>query len=495
MHKSSFIEIIRTFSPKELIKFGDMLSSPYFNKNKNLIKLFDEIKKYAPSFDDDNLEKEKVWNKMFPGKEYNYGIMKNLIHELTGLCEMFITLEYYVKAEYKYEMDLINSLYFRDLPKLSLSKTKSFENSFKKEFDNNNIFSFTYYLENSVHVNDLKQRLIYYYADKRDNFESIDLACEHLLYCFLYESFIFFQNILQLKLTGNKTKPENLLELFFKNLEESEFFNDLFDLISKKQDKISQTVIGFYYWYKTCSTTDNSEHYFRFKNFLKENITMFPVDEWDSLYQGLATGLSNINLPNLENSIETFEINQMIISNKMLFANGGLINFTRFISIIENACCLSKTDFAEKFYHEHYRLLPDELKECVGYYSQARIRFAKSDYGETLNLLSRIQNEPLMLKYFAKNIYMMTLYEKNDVESFEFALDSFRHFAKRNKLSHEASFISYSTFCNYIKTFFKLRENFDRYEFDILTDMLKKNKSAHVMWLNEKLAQIESINK
>ena len=33
-------------------------------------------------FENENLEKERVWNKLFPGKSYNYGIMKNIIHDL-----------------------------------------------------------------------------------------------------------------------------------------------------------------------------------------------------------------------------------------------------------------------------------------------------------------------------------------------------------------------------------------------------------------------------
>ena len=493
MLKSSLLEILRTFTKQEMIKFEDFLRSPYFNKKENVLKFFLVIKKYAPAFDNGDLEKETIWKKQFPDKKYNYGIMKNLIHDLGKLTETFITLEFYNKADYKKDRDLIYSMYFRDLPKLSLAKTKIFENNFKNQFHKNDIFSFSHYMENAIHVYDLKQRLLYSNNDKSDKMESIDLACEYTVYNFLYISFIYYQNILKLKLDRNKEKIENLLEYFLGRLDGSEILEELIDLIKKKPDKLSKTIMCFYYSYKSLSTNNSVECYYNFKNFLKENISMFPVDEWDSLYQILASCLSNLKLPNLENNKETFEINQMIFSKGLIYANTRLIPYSRFISVIENSCILGKTKFAEIFLDEYKHMLPEDVKENTGYYSLARIAFAKSEFQETLNLLSKIQNEPLMLKYYIKNLYMMSCYELKYYEPFLNALDSFRHFAKRNKLSNEVSQISFSKFGENIKTLFKLRENFESYEFEKMCNLLKENKSVHSTWLDEQLAAIKKL--
>ncbi|MBK9332694.1 MAG: hypothetical protein IPM96_09925 [Ignavibacteria bacterium] len=59
MLKSSLLEIIRTFTKQELIKFEDFVRSPYFNKKENVINLFLEIKKYSPDYENENLKKEK----------------------------------------------------------------------------------------------------------------------------------------------------------------------------------------------------------------------------------------------------------------------------------------------------------------------------------------------------------------------------------------------------------------------------------------------------
>lgn len=126
MLKSTLLELIRTFSKEELLKFEDFVRSPYFNKKANVIKLFLEIKKHAPEFKDDGLAKEKLWNDIFPGKEYNYGVMKNFIHDLTWLSEQFILIEQYTGNSLQCEYDLIEAANDRNIPKYTSTKIDQF---------------------------------------------------------------------------------------------------------------------------------------------------------------------------------------------------------------------------------------------------------------------------------------------------------------------------------------------------------------------------------
>lgn len=86
MQKSTVIEILRTFTQDELKEFEDFVSSPYFNKNKSINKLYDVVRKYHPDFKSDDIKKENLWKRIYPGKKYNYGTMKNLIFDLNRLA-------------------------------------------------------------------------------------------------------------------------------------------------------------------------------------------------------------------------------------------------------------------------------------------------------------------------------------------------------------------------------------------------------------------------
>ncbi|HMS65746.1 MAG TPA: hypothetical protein PKD83_10905 [Ignavibacteria bacterium] len=93
MLNTSLLEILRTFDKAELKRFEDFVQSPYFNKKTIIIKLFKNLKKYAPDFKKDNLKREIVWKSLYPEKEFNYGVMKNLIYDLTQLVERFLAEE------------------------------------------------------------------------------------------------------------------------------------------------------------------------------------------------------------------------------------------------------------------------------------------------------------------------------------------------------------------------------------------------------------------
>lgn len=133
MIKSSLLEILRTFSKQELIKFEDFIRSPYFNKNENVLKLFLVIKKYAPAFNDPDLNKEIVWKSLFPGMKYNYGKMKNVIHDLNQLAEKFIRLEHAERNEIRKDYQLLEVLFERNILNLLKRKFSSFEKDYSEE--------------------------------------------------------------------------------------------------------------------------------------------------------------------------------------------------------------------------------------------------------------------------------------------------------------------------------------------------------------------------
>ena len=126
MLKSSAIEIMRTFTKEDLAKFEDFVKSPFHNKKSNVVKLFLEVKKFYPKFDDKKLLKEDLWKKVFPKKDYNYGIMKNLIHDLTKLAESYLSHSHFISG-LSYDRHLIKELYRRNSYDAFLSKLEKFE--------------------------------------------------------------------------------------------------------------------------------------------------------------------------------------------------------------------------------------------------------------------------------------------------------------------------------------------------------------------------------
>lgn len=90
---SKFIVILKTLSEEELKTFEIWLKSPWCNSNKNLIRLFERIKKYYPQFDNQKLTKEKLFQQILPNGKFSHRRMNNLFSEGYLAAEKFIVLQ------------------------------------------------------------------------------------------------------------------------------------------------------------------------------------------------------------------------------------------------------------------------------------------------------------------------------------------------------------------------------------------------------------------
>ena len=81
---SKFVRLLKTFTSEELKSFEMWLQSPWCNSNKNLIRLFQVLKKYYPDFGNEKLSKEKLFKKVLPNGKFSDRRMNNfLIYNLS----------------------------------------------------------------------------------------------------------------------------------------------------------------------------------------------------------------------------------------------------------------------------------------------------------------------------------------------------------------------------------------------------------------------------
>ncbi len=484
MLRSSLLEILRTFSKKDLTKFEDFVASPYFNKKDNVRKLFLELKKFAPAFEDEHLEKEKVWLKLFPGKEYNYGIMKNLIHDLTGLSEQFILLEHYSADTFRCEYDLIEAANSRNIQKFTSGKIDQFEKRVKSEPapDKYTIIDDLLYVTSNFYS--AKSSFIKEYDLKRERADSLRLASEHLFCYFLVNSFKLIHNTIAHEVQGNRPIGNTVLEQFFQKLEEHSILEGL--LLNEKQDhdRVMKIVVCFYLMYKSLKSNGEKAAYDKFKSYLRENIDLFSAFELQNLNTCRITCAINLKVPRDEAN-ESLEWHKLLTEKNLFLQRNGLITTAVMINVINNSVNLNDIVFAEEFLNRYAGKLPAESRDNTYNYCMAVIHFSRKEFGKSLECLARISDEKLIRKYFVKRLYLKIYYELNDYESFVYAFDSFAHFRKRNKLANEARALSFNNFGNNIRRLFKLRNSYNEFE----AVKLRKEAGSQ-LWFTEKLDEL-----
>ncbi|MEO8446889.1 MAG: hypothetical protein ABI528_05305, partial [bacterium] len=90
MHDSNLINLLSTFSKEEMKRFGLFVNSPFYNREKILIKFVSVLIKNHPEFGVEEMQKKKIYASILPGKAYNDALMRNTVSDMLKLAEEFL---------------------------------------------------------------------------------------------------------------------------------------------------------------------------------------------------------------------------------------------------------------------------------------------------------------------------------------------------------------------------------------------------------------------
>ncbi len=315
MLKSSLLEIIRTFSKQEMAKFEDFVKSPYFNKKENIIKLFFEIKKNTPEFSVDNLEKENLWKNIFPGKEYNYGIMKNLIFDLSKLAEQFIVDLKFSKEKYKYNEYLISELLNRGLKKYYLGKNSSLKKELNSFPVNAGKSSISEYISLMSAIADRSMFYSHMYDPKAINVnDQIERDSYHISKLML-QLFGGYSDVEVFSYARNSDVLTNPVTIYLDTL--SSGMEKIINSLNKTSTQ-NQIYVRINHLMYLAIRHKTEAGYLKFKKMFFDNVDMFPKGDMHDLHYCLITAAAKSELKSLNLSREIIEILDSMSANNII---------------------------------------------------------------------------------------------------------------------------------------------------------------------------------
>ena len=90
MRESKLTEMVKGISPAEFKKFGEFLNSPYHNKSRKIIQLYELINFSYDEFDANIITNEKIAKAIFSGEGDKDQNVRTLISTFTSLLEEFL---------------------------------------------------------------------------------------------------------------------------------------------------------------------------------------------------------------------------------------------------------------------------------------------------------------------------------------------------------------------------------------------------------------------
>ncbi|MEO8211491.1 MAG: hypothetical protein ABI840_13105 [bacterium] len=480
MLNSAVIEILKEFDKSELKRFEDFVKSPYFNKKTIVVKLFKFIKKFSPEFKHENLKREVIWKNLYPVKEFNYGVMKNLIYDLTKVAESYLQIQMFESRNFRKQFYLLENLNQRSNKKLFSSKFKIlYEKILSQKLFTPEIYE---YLK-ELNVLDYDFHFKNVSINKNENLTYA--IAEYEIFYSLIECFKNYNNTIVFKLRNNYEKEINVLKVFLDNIAIGEILKEI-----KKLSEFDYTILNIYYlMYLATKHNEEPDYYYSYKEYLINNDKYFEDPEKRLMYNFLENTLTlNWKIPNRNK--EYFEIDKIRIDRKIILDENKSISFNEFAAIVKTASDFKETEFLKSFINTYLKNVPKPVRRDAEIFSNAFLYYNKGELDKALEIIVSHDMNSSEYRRNLRALNLKILYDKNDFLSSEYMIDSFRHYLSKDAVP-EAYRNSYLNFCKFLLRLFRVRESKDKSEYSLLRHEVTENATANKTWLLEKISELK----
>ena len=438
MTESKLIQLLQTFSTEEWRRFNEFVASPYFNKKEELIIFSQHLRSLAPSFSPKKLSKQKIFNVIFPKKEYDEKRLSYLMNYLLELAEKFIGWKLIEDQSTLLELNTLSAFADRKLHKhyqqkfrkttLKLSDDKSPHQDFylnqflladiaSKEFDRRMVRTFNSHLQNVTNHLDH-----FYFLNK-------------LKYC-----------------CGIIDRQQVLADNY-----ELNFVEELKNYLLQQNDNPPE--IDIYLHVLLMLTEENSDLYFdELKVLLKTHFSSLdkPVKK-EINFALINFCLRKIRKGKKNYVSEALDIYQDGIQSEVIFENGFLSPWT-FTNVVKLALRLKRYDWIKTFIWENESKISEDFRENALYYNLSELYYYTKDYDQALEHLNRVKFSDLNYHLGSRVILIKIYYETNEQYALTSLIASFMIFLKRNKNISSNLQKTYLNFCEILNLILRKKE-------------------------------------
>ncbi len=479
MKKSTLIEYLKKFTPKDIREFGEFVHSPFFNKNQGVIKLYEYMRKQYPAFDASKLSKKDVFKKLFPKVAYSESFMKTLIHNLQKLVDDYLEYIGMKKHQFRGKIFLMTWLNEKELNRPIERKMKELKKELERVrvrdedyyYDKANIeIQYFHYLTRAT----IHKREKFYKSGFSDEIAK-DLTVYYLNYALQYYLFTYL-----VKRQYDFVSEPGLIEDIIRILKPGDFedvplINLYYNLLMMylKEDDVS-------YFYKAKSITgDYADQLgdFNIKNAHINlcNYCLYKMDKDRKFVR------------------ELFELIKFSL-NKKLYIFPGLkemdeVFYNMAVSI---ALRLKEYEWARKFIEEYKNELNQDYREPTYYYSFALYEFTVKNFEKSLELVSRVKYTEVYQRTKLRVLACALYYELKMEEQFLSLIDSFRHFLSHDKLLAPEIKQIFINFEKYTKALNDVRNKNDVQELKTLKKKIQAETALYNKeWILAKIHELE----
>jgi hypothetical protein len=477
MKENKVIELIKSFSPAELKKFGDFVKSPFFNKNVHIISMYEYFNKHSSDLDKLKLNYEDIFRFIFRSEKYSELKVRSIISTFVKLIEQYLVYISSSKNIIYQKTLLVNTLHQRNLIKNFRSALKETMEYQKKQFTRDEDY---YYNQIYLEVDALNHLLERNTKINEDDFHKIG-ENQNLYFILTKLNLLHFMFLQMREATDSHGQRVWMM-------------NEIITYIESNLPVISKEHPLIYMKYLILMTMMKPEqviNFNRLKKFVTDNHDKLSGNVQAYIFKALTDYCAlRCNGPDPAFKNERFKVYK-IMEDKGILNKSKFITVVDFINAIISALETGKFLWADKFLNKYKdRVLP-ELHEAAINLAKTQIFFYKKKYDDALETLNNVSYNNHYFYLQSKKMLAKIYFEKNDYESITYIIDTTRHYLKRNSGISRINWELFSKFFVYLKRLINLDAGQKEKISTALEDLNKENSVSSKEWLLNKFTELE----
>jgi len=482
LNNSKLVNVLRTFSKIEIKEFEKFIISPYFNRGRNYLPFFIQLKKFHPLFDDDIMTPEYIYSKMYPGKKFNKQIIWNMTSKMLNMTEDYLMLVSLKRNRFVKDFQVAEELAERKLTAYYSKKLNDMDTLLDKMGLDDNYFRYKTQLENA--------KMLFNFLEDTQH-----LLPGHILKKGEYSVLNFMREISDvmgsLRVSSsmyNKVYDANIPLEFVRNLQLEKIISYAYNI----KFEFAPVLEMYYLSIMLSLDFDNTEYFIRLMKMFKENFRLFSTEEkylWSAELSNYC--MQKINQGNKDFRKTIAGLDKFRLKEGILFTTKYLPKVT-YMQILGNAFAANDIAWGEKIIEEYVPILKPSYQKPMTELSSAYLQYKLKNFKKVPEILSKTNFSDGLDKIYLKSLNLRAYYELNDIELLIYNIDSARNFFNTNKTVPDNLRGNYIKFLNCLNRLVALKENYDEFELEKLRKTVEADKSISLdEWLIEKIDEIK----
>lgn len=438
------LEYFKSLSEQELEEFEDFVYSPYFNKQRNNVKLFQYLKSLYPNIKNSDVSKEKLSLNVYGESKVNDVKIRKLISEFSILMERFFTQTGLEEDALRNRILLLGNLRKRGFQKRFEMNYRMTSKSMKNIFSKDEI-----YYQNKINL--VNENFYYKFGSISGELaKGLQEKSDNLDYYFAFTKLHCFNEMIH----NEGAKSGN--SIFNKN-----FLSEIISLVENNNEEISKNhpnLMIIYYAFNMFNTLDDKFLY-GLIDYIKIKENRFHKKNLAYYYHYITQYyIKKINMGMIEYRKKALEMYKYM-KEKKLYLMDNIITEFEYNNVTNTALSLKEYVWLESFQEEYRKYLNPNFADDAYNLAKAKLLFHKKDYSNIFQYLNKIDvKDP---GYYAHSKFLLgkVYLEMNNINGVKYIMDNLKQYLRIKKTISEDQSDIITIFIYYMKGLLKIHES------------------------------------